>query len=124
VFFLVVIAVVVVVALLLFRRQKSHLSNSSSNPVEMGLKKSDKYQSSPSTEGAYLKSFIDDEPVDPTITLDYKGEIGTGNFGAVYLAVWKGQNVAVKTLKDASAFDTFFKEMQILGQLDHPNIIK
>ena len=52
--------------------------------------------------------------------------LGKGEFGEVYEAEWNGQRVAVKTCHSTCVMDKdkFFKEVEILKQHDHPNIIK
>jgi hypothetical protein len=58
-------------------------------------------------------------------------EIGRGGWGSVFQAqhVALGRNVAVKQLprafaNDPSALDRFISEARIIGQLDHPHIMK
>ena len=68
------------------------------------------------------------------LKLEVIGELGEGEFGAVYVAVATGilpteetTRVAVKTLKGGSSRETakdFRKELEIMMEFDHPNIIK
>eukprot|EP01137_Pigoraptor_chileana_P023681 Opistho-2@90386 len=51
--------------------------------------------------------------------------IGSGQFGAVYEATYRGQKVAVKTLKDADAVATdFLGEAAVMTKLQHPNLVQ
>lgn len=54
--------------------------------------------------------------------------IGTGNFGAVYEAVYKGKHVAVKQLMvqqySSKVIEDFENELHILSILTHPNIVQ
>lgn len=62
----------------------------------------------------------------PKSSIELKEEIGHGQFGKVYKAVWnKTTIVAVKTLKPSScdAAD-FLREAQTMKRLHHPNLIQ
>ncbi|TGZ64144.1 hypothetical protein CRM22_006524 [Opisthorchis felineus] len=62
----------------------------------------------------------------PKSSIVLKEQIGQGQFGEVYKAVWnKTTIVAVKTLKPSScdAAD-FLREAQVMKQLHHPNLIQ
>ena len=63
--------------------------------------------------------------------------LGQGAFGQVYKGVWQyraieseervDKEVAVKTMKDATSEEEvikFLQEAAIMGQFDHPNIVK
>jgi len=50
--------------------------------------------------------------------------IGTGNFGEVYLGVWGAHKVALKKLKATNNFNEFLSEVNMLGSLVHPNIVR
>lgn len=53
--------------------------------------------------------------------LELLGKIGHGEFGDVFKGRLWGTEVAVKTLKEAS--DELFREVAILSELRHPNVI-
>ncbi|XP_062091876.1 serine/threonine-protein kinase CTR1-like [Humulus lupulus] len=54
-------------------------------------------------------------------------KIGSGSFGTVYHAKWRGSDVAVKVLKEqdfhAKHFKEFLEEVAIMKRLQHPNIV-
>eukprot|EP01136_Pigoraptor_vietnamica_P036424 Opistho-1_new@102984 len=51
--------------------------------------------------------------------------IGSGQFGAVYEATYRGQKVAVKTLKDADSIAAdFLAEAAVMTKLQHPNLVQ
>lgn len=58
----------------------------------------------------------------------FEKKLGSGGYGAVYLARNKntGTRVAVKAMQKGkiSDYESFRNEINILMQLDHPNIIK
>ena len=62
--------------------------------------------------------------------LDIKEKLGEGHFGLVQSGIYKSPNdkveVAIKTLKveDTASNINFLKEAAILGQFNHPNILK
>jgi len=57
--------------------------------------------------------------------LDLGETIGRGEFGAVIKGEWKGQKVAVKTLKDSSkAAQQFLAEASVMTALRHPNLVQ
>ncbi|XP_055987235.1 cytoplasmic tyrosine-protein kinase BMX [Sorex fumeus] len=53
-------------------------------------------------------------------------QLGSGQFGVVHLAKWKGQyDVAVKMIKEGSmSEDEFFQEAQTMMKLSHPKLVK
>ncbi|KAI8563497.1 hypothetical protein RHMOL_Rhmol03G0115000 [Rhododendron molle] len=56
-----------------------------------------------------------------------KEKIGSGSFGTVHLAEWRGSDVAVKILMeqdfDTERFEEFQTEVSIMERLRHPNIV-
>ncbi|KAG5557071.1 hypothetical protein RHGRI_007358 [Rhododendron griersonianum] len=56
-----------------------------------------------------------------------KEKIGSGSFGTVHLAEWRGSDVAVKILMeqdfDTECFEEFQTEVSIMERLRHPNIV-
>ena len=64
--------------------------------------------------------------------LTFENKLGEGNFGYVYSGKWKSPDcihpvpVAIKGLKfeDEESNVNFLKEAAILGQFDHPNVLK
>lgn len=77
-----------------------------------------------------LKSWFIDSKTDGNIKDDYffEKKLGTGGYGAVYLARNKkvGGYVAVKAIQKLKVkdYESFVTEVEILRELDHPNIIK
>ncbi|NXK19744.1 BMX kinase, partial [Arenaria interpres] len=53
-------------------------------------------------------------------------ELGSGQFGVVYLGKWKGQyDVAIKTIKkEAMSEDEFIEEAQTMMKLNHPKLVR
>ncbi|XP_019461699.1 PREDICTED: serine/threonine-protein kinase CTR1-like isoform X1 [Lupinus angustifolius] len=71
---------------------------------------------------------LDEEDLDIRWSeLILKENIGTGSFGTVLRADWRGSDVAVKILKvqgfDAERFEEFKKEVSLMKRLRHPNIV-
>lgn len=67
----------------------------------------------------------------PEITVEALGELGEqlggGGVSVVYRATWKGQPVAVKLTQEEandSLVEEYRNELQVMTQLDHPNIIR
>jgi serine/threonine protein kinase len=67
----------------------------------------------------------------PEITVDALGELGDqlggGGVSVVYRAVWQGQPVAVKLTQEEAndaLVEEYRNELQVMTQLDHPNIIR
>lgn len=63
----------------------------------------------------------------PFHALKVEKVIGEGNFGSVYKATFKGKPIAVKQLYnlDDDDLDLYFeREMSILGQLKHKNVVR
>eukprot|EP00029_Vermamoeba_vermiformis_P007482 TRINITY_DN3255_c0_g1_i1.p1 TRINITY_DN3255_c0_g1~~TRINITY_DN3255_c0_g1_i1.p1 ORF type:complete len:543 (-),score=148.77 TRINITY_DN3255_c0_g1_i1:79-1707(-) len=61
------------------------------------------------------------------LVLDLENVLGTGAFGIVYKAKWRGATVAVKQLKgiDAENLEHFKREARIMHKIgNHPNIVR
>ena len=58
--------------------------------------------------------------------LDLGKKLGSGSFGTVYKATWKGRVVAAKVLKQPSMDSSLSlsNEIRIFSRLEHPNIIE
>eukprot|EP00163_Fabomonas_tropica_P028049 TRINITY_DN560_c0_g1_i1.p1 TRINITY_DN560_c0_g1~~TRINITY_DN560_c0_g1_i1.p1 ORF type:complete len:468 (+),score=123.97 TRINITY_DN560_c0_g1_i1:258-1661(+) len=72
------------------------------------------------------------ETAPPTYRIIHPGEIsilekiGTGASAKVYRGIWLGKEVAIKKLKDnlrASAVEALKREISLMSQLRHPNIV-
>jgi len=51
-------------------------------------------------------------------------KIGSGNFGDVYLGIWTGKKVALKTLKeDNTDSQSFLSEIELALKLHHPSVV-
>ena len=66
-------------------------------------------------------------PQIPVKEIDKKDIIGTGGFGHVYRAVWRGEEVALKlsksnTVDHFTAVEEVVKEANTFASLNHPNI--
>ncbi|XP_011024257.1 PREDICTED: serine/threonine-protein kinase CTR1-like isoform X1 [Populus euphratica] len=63
----------------------------------------------------------------PWSELLLKKKIGSGSFGTVYHADWRGSEVAVKILEEqefhTERFEEFLSEVSIMKRLRHPNIV-
>lgn len=72
--------------------------------------------------------FIDSRQGNIKDTYYFEKKLGSGGYGAVYLAKHKktGDKVAVKAMQKGRIqdYEAFKNEISILKQLDHPNIIK
>ncbi len=72
--------------------------------------------------------FIDSHQGNIKDTYYFEKKLGSGGYGAVYLAKNKktGVKVAVKAMQKGRIqdYEAFKNEIAILKQLDHPNIIK
>lgn len=83
-------------------------------------------QSIPSKSNNQLR--LEEEDLDvPWSELLLKNKIGSGSFGTVYHADWRGSDVAVKILEEqefhAERFEEFLSEVAIMKRLRHPNIV-
>jgi interleukin-1 receptor-associated kinase 1 len=47
-----------------------------------------------------------------------------GNFGAVYKAAWKGQEVAVKKMRAEGMIEDFHRELQTVSNTVHQNLVR
>ncbi|XP_011032808.1 PREDICTED: serine/threonine-protein kinase CTR1-like isoform X2 [Populus euphratica] len=69
----------------------------------------------------------EEDLVVPWSELLLKNKIGSGSFGTVYHADWRGSDVAVKILEEqefhAERFEEFLSEVAIMKRLRHPNIV-
>ncbi|XP_053318139.1 tyrosine-protein kinase ITK/TSK [Spea bombifrons] len=63
--------------------------------------------------------------IDPTL-LSFDKEIGSGQFGVVHLATWRGtRKVAVKMIKEGMmSEEDFVEEAQVLMKLSHPKLVQ
>ena len=72
--------------------------------------------------------FIDSRQGNIKDTYYFEKKLGSGGYGAVYLAKHKktGDKVAVKAMQKGRIqdYEAFKNEISILKSLDHPNIIK
>ncbi|XP_038134664.1 mitogen-activated protein kinase kinase kinase 7-like [Cyprinodon tularosa] len=50
--------------------------------------------------------------------------VGRGTFGVVFKAVWRGKNVAIKTIESDAERNAFLVELRQLSRVSHPNIVK
>ena len=76
---------------------------------------------------------LDEAPADGIFDINFQSEIelkeliGSGGFGTVHKAIWKGDNVAVKIMhgmvEGSQTLETFKKEIFLLSRLQHPGII-
>ena len=60
--------------------------------------------------------------------IEFFEKIGSGGFGHVHRGKWREDDVAVKKIgfenMDKEMVVSFLKEISILSELDHPNILK
>lgn len=64
----------------------------------------------------------------PLNEVDFYEVIGQGSFGSVYKGKYKNKTVAIKKLKPGlfrarQELEKFCREIQILCELDHPNVV-
>uniref|UniRef100_A0A3Q0RXU5 Protein kinase domain-containing protein n=1 Tax=Amphilophus citrinellus TaxID=61819 RepID=A0A3Q0RXU5_AMPCI len=56
--------------------------------------------------------------------IQVEAAVGRGTFGVVFKAVWKGKDVAIKTIESDSERNAFLVELRQLSRVSHPNIVK
>ncbi|XP_062296930.1 mitogen-activated protein kinase kinase kinase 7-like isoform X1 [Scomber scombrus] len=56
--------------------------------------------------------------------IQVEAAVGRGTFGVVYKAVWKGKDVAIKTIESDNEKNAFLVELRQLSRVNHPNIVK
>ncbi|XP_051941726.1 mitogen-activated protein kinase kinase kinase 7-like isoform X2 [Hippocampus zosterae] len=56
--------------------------------------------------------------------IQVEAAVGRGTFGVVFKAVWKGKDVAIKTIESDSERKAFLVELRQLSRVNHPNIVK
>ena len=53
--------------------------------------------------------------------------LGSGQFGEVFQGTYRGEQVAIKTLKgdtSSDSIDEFLAEAQVMTEMKHPNIVQ
>ncbi|XP_068608355.1 mitogen-activated protein kinase kinase kinase 7-like [Brachionichthys hirsutus] len=50
--------------------------------------------------------------------------VGRGTFGVVYKAIWRGKDVAIKTIDSENERNAFLVELRQLSRVNHPNIVQ
>ncbi|XP_056283730.1 mitogen-activated protein kinase kinase kinase 7-like [Pseudoliparis swirei] len=56
--------------------------------------------------------------------IQVEAAVGRGTFGVVFKAVWKGKDVAIKTIESENERNAFLVELRQLSRVNHPNIVK
>ncbi|XP_068999643.1 mitogen-activated protein kinase kinase kinase 7-like [Embiotoca jacksoni] len=56
--------------------------------------------------------------------IQVEAAVGRGTFGVVFKAVWKGKDVAIKTIESDNERNAFLVELRQLSRVNHPNIVK
>ncbi|XP_012709696.2 mitogen-activated protein kinase kinase kinase 7 isoform X1 [Fundulus heteroclitus] len=54
----------------------------------------------------------------------FEASVGRGTFGVVFKAVWRGKDVAIKTIESDAERNAFLVELRQLSRVSHPNIVK
>ncbi|XP_049597041.1 mitogen-activated protein kinase kinase kinase 7 [Syngnathus scovelli] len=56
--------------------------------------------------------------------IQVEAAVGRGTFGVVFKAVWKGKDVAIKTIESDNERKAFLVELRQLSRVNHPNIVR
>ncbi|XP_026007735.1 mitogen-activated protein kinase kinase kinase 7-like isoform X1 [Astatotilapia calliptera] len=56
--------------------------------------------------------------------IQVEAAVGRGTFGVVFKAVWKGKDVAIKTIESDNERNAFLVELRQLSRVNHSNIVK
>uniref|UniRef100_A0A3B4VFT5 Protein kinase domain-containing protein n=1 Tax=Seriola dumerili TaxID=41447 RepID=A0A3B4VFT5_SERDU len=56
--------------------------------------------------------------------IQVEAAVGRGTFGVVFKAIWKGKDVAIKTIESENERNAFLVELRQLSRVNHPNIVK
>lgn len=56
--------------------------------------------------------------------IEVEAVVGRGTFGVVFKAIWKGKDVAIKTIESENEKNAFLVELRQLSRVNHPNIVK
>uniref|UniRef100_A0A7N8WQH9 Mitogen-activated protein kinase kinase kinase 7 n=1 Tax=Mastacembelus armatus TaxID=205130 RepID=A0A7N8WQH9_9TELE len=56
--------------------------------------------------------------------IQVEAAVGRGTFGVVFKAVWKGKDVAIKSIESENERNAFLVELRQLSRVNHPNIVK
>ncbi|XP_037652390.1 mitogen-activated protein kinase kinase kinase 7-like isoform X2 [Sebastes umbrosus] len=56
--------------------------------------------------------------------IQVEAAVGRGTFGVVFKAIWKGKDVAIKTIESENERNAFLVELRQLSRVSHPNIVK
>lgn len=56
--------------------------------------------------------------------IEVEAAVGRGTFGVVFKAVWKGKDVAIKTIESENERNAFLVELRQLSRVNHPNIVQ
>lgn len=120
-----IVTIVVIMSLGLVRYRRSKKAVVEFNPEAVSNAYKDLYALGEISRGKHEKEF-------PLEHLTIVRELGEGAFGVVSQAQAEGivegeglTNVAVKQLRSGSQeFDEFFREVDFMSGLDHPNIVR
>ncbi|XP_068194758.1 mitogen-activated protein kinase kinase kinase 7-like [Antennarius striatus] len=56
--------------------------------------------------------------------IQVEAAVGRGTFGVVFKAIWRGKDVAIKTIESENEKNAFLVELRQLSRVNHPNIVK